>query len=265
MSLKSLRKSLRMTQAEVADRLDVSQAAVSLYEAGRPIPESRLPLIAGVLNCNPEDLVTDPSARRRKRVRACADPNDRWCQTIGYFAAQAKLTGEEIAQRSGVAKARVAAMLRGELPVLGDEAKALASVLNCRAADIVSGEPGTAVSGNALFEVHDMGGHPIPGEELTDEARERALYELGLRNTPAAVAPKLKHGRYPAGAAVATYRRALGWSQKQLADRADISQPAISAIETGSAPLQRAVWRALAAGFGVLPECLGSGEWHEAA
>jgi transcriptional regulator with XRE-family HTH domain len=263
MNLTQIRQQAGMTQAELAERLNISQVAVSRYEAGRAVPEHLLPPIAAVLNCDPDDLEGDTRTPRRKRVRGGSEQGGaRWVQTLGHFAAKAKLTGEELSQRSNVPRARVAAMLRGELPVEGDEARALARVLNCEVADIRSGDPGTAVSGRAVFETHDMGGRPV--SELTEEARDRALYELGMRNTPTATVPTVKQGRFTAGASAAAYRRALGWSQKELADRAGISQPAVSAIETGVAPLQRAVWKALASGFGVVPEALGTGEWLEA-
>jgi transcriptional regulator with XRE-family HTH domain len=263
MNLTQIRQQAGMTQAQLAERLDISQVAVSRYEAGCAVPRQLLPRIASALNCDPDDLVGDTRTPRRKRVRGGSEQiGARWVQTLGYFAVKAKLTAEELAQRSGVPRGRVSAMLRGELPVERDEAKALARVLNCEVADILSGDPGTAVSGRALFESHDMGGRPVA--ELNEEARDRSLYELGMRNTPAVAVSKVKQGCSPAGGAVAQYRRALGWSQKELADRAGISQPAISAIETGAAPLQRAIWDALASGFGVTPEGLGTGEWLEA-
>lgn len=50
--------------------------------------------------------------------------------------------------------------------------------------------------------------------------------------------PMTKRGNTSWGERVAERRKALDWSQAQLADLSQLSQSAISRIETGEAPVQ---------------------------
>ena len=83
-------------------------------------------------------------------------------------------------------------------------------------------------------------------------------------NKPRPNVEEKKPVRFPEAAEVGRYRRVLGLTQAELATRAGISQPAVSAMEAGAAPLQRSVWGALATLAGVHPSKLGCGEWSAA-
>lgn len=54
------RKKQKMTQAELANMIDVSQSVVSLWETGEAMPRAdKLPQLAKILNCSIEDLFDD--------------------------------------------------------------------------------------------------------------------------------------------------------------------------------------------------------------
>ena len=55
--IKELREALGMTQQEVAEKLNVSQGAIAMWETGKAIPTSdKLPKLAEVLKCEIADL-----------------------------------------------------------------------------------------------------------------------------------------------------------------------------------------------------------------
>lgn len=56
-NLKGLRDLTGLTQAELAEKLGVSQGVVSFWEIGRNLPEaSKLPELARILGCTVDDL-----------------------------------------------------------------------------------------------------------------------------------------------------------------------------------------------------------------
>jgi DNA-binding XRE family transcriptional regulator len=123
------------------------------------------------------------------------------------------------------------------------------------------------ISGSALLELRNEARNPIASEELLPEEQGRALWELGLRHSPTVAKkpekPKAKP-QYPPGLEVEKYRRALGLTQQELAEKMGLSRPVLSAVENGQAPLTRISWTALANAFGVLSERLSASEWQAA-
>ena len=64
MNIEFYRKREGLTQAELAEKVFVSQAAVSNWEEGKYPPRRRLlPLIAEALNCTVEELTTERQVR----------------------------------------------------------------------------------------------------------------------------------------------------------------------------------------------------------
>ena len=62
--LAGLRKAQGLTQVQLAERLDVSQQAVTAYESGqRRVPISMLPLLADTLGVTVEELIGTPTRR----------------------------------------------------------------------------------------------------------------------------------------------------------------------------------------------------------
>lgn len=62
-SIKSRRESLGMTQKELAEKLRVSQQAVTKWETGENRPRAeKLPEIARLLGCSVDDLFKDKTA-----------------------------------------------------------------------------------------------------------------------------------------------------------------------------------------------------------
>jgi len=114
-----------------------------------------------------------------KRTKAPESAPDNYIQTLGYYLAQAKMTGDELASRSGIPRYRISQMLNGTAPVTEDDALALAAVLRCDAVDLVSGPPGPQVSGGILFERYSLAGNLLPGARpLTAREWRRAWAEL---------------------------------------------------------------------------------------
>lgn len=273
--LKPLRRAAGLTQDALAERLGITQAAVSGYEHGRRMPTSLVPRIAAVLGCNVAELLpapAEPTPRARTRRRR-SDPSlrgERFCQTLCHFRSRARLTLADVASRAGFPQAVLSQMEAGLIPVEGADARVLAPILGTTPGELLSGRPGTRTSGSVLQKAFDVAGRPILAKGVVPQEHHQALYELGLRDTPA-LNPKASEASkpkqrplYPVGAGVESYRRVLGLTQAELARAAGISQPAISAIENGQGPLPRAVWEALATEFGVHPADLGTGEWLEA-
>ena len=61
-----LRKTRSLTQVQLAERLSVSQQAVTAYESGqRRVPISMLPLLADTLGVSIEELIGTPTAAKR--------------------------------------------------------------------------------------------------------------------------------------------------------------------------------------------------------
>lgn len=59
MSFLSARKKAGLSQAEVAEKLGISSAAVCQWETGKTMPDPRkLPKIAELLNCPVDDLLS---------------------------------------------------------------------------------------------------------------------------------------------------------------------------------------------------------------
>ena len=58
MSIKSAREKAGITQAVIADAVNVSRAAVSAWESGKALPEAaKLPVIANLCGCTVDDLL----------------------------------------------------------------------------------------------------------------------------------------------------------------------------------------------------------------
>lgn len=58
MTIRNLRKAKKVSQFEIAQKLNLSQAAVSMYETGERIPNIRLiPKLAEILQCSIEEIV----------------------------------------------------------------------------------------------------------------------------------------------------------------------------------------------------------------
>ena len=52
------RRKAGMTQVQLADKLGISQANVSIWESGKIFPQAdKLPILAKILNCKIEDLL----------------------------------------------------------------------------------------------------------------------------------------------------------------------------------------------------------------
>ena len=64
-----LRKQSGITQVQLAEQLELSQAAITAYESGaRRVPVSMLPTLARILGVSIEELIGEqPSAAARKR------------------------------------------------------------------------------------------------------------------------------------------------------------------------------------------------------
>lgn len=57
MSIRSARKNVGLTQKELAEKINVDQSTVAMWECGRTAPRySRLSMIASVLNCTIDEL-----------------------------------------------------------------------------------------------------------------------------------------------------------------------------------------------------------------
>lgn len=57
MQIKSIRLKRKMTQAELARRLQIDQTAVSQWESGKSMPTAdKLPELARILGCTIDDL-----------------------------------------------------------------------------------------------------------------------------------------------------------------------------------------------------------------
>ena len=60
MSFLSARKKSGLSQADVAEKLGISSAAVSQWENGKTLPDPRkLPQIAEIFNCSVDELLTN--------------------------------------------------------------------------------------------------------------------------------------------------------------------------------------------------------------
>lgn len=132
------------------------------------------------------------TAPRRSARNAAGDPQVAYVQTIAHFAAQAGLTLEALADRSGVSRDRLTAMARGRAPVGGEDAVTLARVLGCGPQEIRSGPPGAIASGAALLAAHDAAGRKLPGAVLTNADVRLSRYQLGEEDAPP-VAPTAEH------------------------------------------------------------------------
>jgi transcriptional regulator with XRE-family HTH domain len=223
------------TQQDLADASGISQATISQIEAGKTAPGlatqeailaaiARLTGVAGV----------DPAAG-----------SGRWVQTLSHFRSEANFTIDQLADRTGIPKVRLSEVENGRAPLGLQERQILSRVVGCHPEDLHSPTPGVAVTGGAIFDSHDMGGRQIA--DLHPRARYRALYELGVVEAP--YPPKqLKPGdpEVETAAELKLRRRRAGLSQAQLAALAGISQPLLSAIEAGKAPIPEAVLSALA-------------------
>jgi transcriptional regulator with XRE-family HTH domain len=265
--LKTLRRAAGMSQVDLANKLNVTQPAVSGWERGVPVPE---PLLAKVAEALGVDLAAlrqveeqpDPrSPKHRRRQRTQPEPGSRFVQYLAHHRTKAGVTVPDLARRSGVPESVLRQIESGTRHLEEADGVAVARVLNCRPSQLAVSAPGERISGAAL----------LSGRELSAFDQQQALWELGLRDsepmpTSANAKPKSerKPPRYPESVEVGRYRRVLGLTQAELATQAGISQPAISAMEAGTAPLQRAVWSTLATLAGVHPSKLGCGEWLQA-
>ena len=63
--LAALRKEARLTQADLAQSLDITQAQVSKHEANREIPSNLLRAWARAIGCTIDELLPLPSESRR--------------------------------------------------------------------------------------------------------------------------------------------------------------------------------------------------------
>jgi transcriptional regulator with XRE-family HTH domain len=106
---------------------------------------------------------TSPLRLSNRSAGVPTDQAHRFIQLVGFFRAKAGLTLEDLADRSGIARSRLGAMERGELPVNPNEAAILAQVLRCEADELISGPAGVQVSGGAIFGTHDPAGRHLPG------------------------------------------------------------------------------------------------------
>jgi transcriptional regulator with XRE-family HTH domain len=57
--LRAAREKQDKTQQDIADELDVSQALISKWESGTPVPSKKLRLVAKVYGVRPERLIPD--------------------------------------------------------------------------------------------------------------------------------------------------------------------------------------------------------------
>jgi transcriptional regulator with XRE-family HTH domain len=115
----------------------------------------------------------------RNTGRRPAESDARYVQFLGYYLAQAKLNGDQLAERSGVPRYKISQFLNGVAPIDEETARDLAAVLKCPAEELVSGPAGVRVSGAAIFETHDLRGQRLPGARpLTAREWRRAWVEL---------------------------------------------------------------------------------------
>lgn len=57
MRIEEMRKHLKLTQKDVADKIGVSQACVAMWETGEAMPRAdKLPELAKILGCSIDDL-----------------------------------------------------------------------------------------------------------------------------------------------------------------------------------------------------------------
>ncbi len=62
MRLKELREMVKVTQEQIAQKLDVDQTAVSKWETGDSLPRAdKLPELARILNCTIDELLAEES------------------------------------------------------------------------------------------------------------------------------------------------------------------------------------------------------------
>lgn len=88
-------------------------------------------------------------------------------------------------------------------------------------------------------------------ERLRQQAETARLEELRGRDfLPAEVADRIMGGEHP----LRVLREWRGWSQTQLAERADLSQPIIALLERGRRKGTLAQWRAIARALGLQVE-----------
>lgn len=60
MRFKVLRKKANLTQAQIAEALNIGQSTVSMWESGENLPRAdKLPQLARLLNCTVDDLLGD--------------------------------------------------------------------------------------------------------------------------------------------------------------------------------------------------------------
>jgi transcriptional regulator with XRE-family HTH domain len=117
----------------------------------------------------------------RNTGRRPAESDTRYVQVLGYYLAQAKLNGDQLAEQSGVPRYKISQFLNGVAPIDEETARDLATVLRCDPADLVSGPPGPQVSGAAIVETHDLRGQRLPGARpLTRREWRRAWAELDV-------------------------------------------------------------------------------------
>ena len=60
MRFKVLRKKANLTQAQIAEALNIGQSTVSMWESGENLPRAdKLPHLARLLNCTVDELLGD--------------------------------------------------------------------------------------------------------------------------------------------------------------------------------------------------------------
>ena len=60
MRFKVLREKANLTQAQIAEALNIGQSTVSMWESGENLPRAdKLPQLARLLNCTVDDLLGD--------------------------------------------------------------------------------------------------------------------------------------------------------------------------------------------------------------
>ncbi|WP_196592957.1 helix-turn-helix transcriptional regulator [Pectinatus sottacetonis] len=75
MNIKKYREKLKITQANLAKRMNVTQGAVVQWEAGICLPRAdKLPMLAKILNCTIDELIISnnrPSRKKKPTSKKC--------------------------------------------------------------------------------------------------------------------------------------------------------------------------------------------------
>jgi transcriptional regulator with XRE-family HTH domain len=68
--IKALRKEIKITQTDLAARMNVLQSTVAMWESGTNMPRAeKLPLLAEIFGCTVDDLFDKTSNKNRRRKK----------------------------------------------------------------------------------------------------------------------------------------------------------------------------------------------------